>query len=200
MRFFKELDRRNRQSRYSKYMLRYAVEDGEGGGSGNEGANDEGSRTQPGAKETKKTFDDILSDKEYQSEFDRRVSKAIETAKKTWSGEQETDIDGKIREAVKTEKEKIVNELNEVKFNSAVDTAILKADVVDLDMVKAKLDMKKIKQGDDGSISGLDEQLEELKKQFGFLFTKQKYTPTGGGKPETSVTLKDAISEKYNKK
>ena len=26
--------------------------------------------------ETKKTFDDVLSDKEYQAEFDRRISKA----------------------------------------------------------------------------------------------------------------------------
>ena len=30
------------------------------------------------------TFDEILSDKTYQAEFDRRVGQAIETAKKNW--------------------------------------------------------------------------------------------------------------------
>lgn len=35
------------------------------------------------------TFDDILTDKEYQAEFDRRVSKALETAKANWEKEAE---------------------------------------------------------------------------------------------------------------
>lgn len=40
--------------------------------------------------ETPKTFDDILSDKEYQSEFDKRVSKAIDTAKSKWENDAKT--------------------------------------------------------------------------------------------------------------
>lgn len=36
-----------------------------------------------------KTFDDILKEKEYQSEFDKRVSKALETAKSKWQKELE---------------------------------------------------------------------------------------------------------------
>lgn len=35
------------------------------------------------------SFDDVLSIKEYQSEFDKRVSKAIETAKGKWTKEAE---------------------------------------------------------------------------------------------------------------
>ena len=38
--------------------------------------------------ESKPCFDEILSDKDYQSEFDRRVAKAIETAKSKWTIEQ----------------------------------------------------------------------------------------------------------------
>ena len=38
--------------------------------------------------EPKPCFDDILKDKDYQSEFDRRVAKAIETAKGKWTNEQ----------------------------------------------------------------------------------------------------------------
>ena len=34
------------------------------------------------------TFDEILADKEYQSEFDRRVSKALDTAKEKWDTEK----------------------------------------------------------------------------------------------------------------
>lgn len=34
------------------------------------------------------TFDEILEDREYQAEFDRRVQKAINTAKSKWANEQ----------------------------------------------------------------------------------------------------------------
>ncbi len=40
--------------------------------------------------EQKPCFDEILTDKEYQSEFDRRVAKAIETAKAKWTDEGST--------------------------------------------------------------------------------------------------------------
>lgn len=41
--------------------------------------------------EAKKTFDDVLTDKEYQAEFDRRISKAITTAKAKWESENKGD-------------------------------------------------------------------------------------------------------------
>lgn len=49
-----------------------------------------------------KTFDDILKDKSYQSEFDKRIFKSIETAKSKW----ETDYNSKL-EAAKIEAEKL---------------------------------------------------------------------------------------------
>ena len=36
------------------------------------------------------SFDEVLQNKDYQSEFDRRVNKAIETAKGGWDAELET--------------------------------------------------------------------------------------------------------------
>lgn len=48
------------------------------------------------------TFDDLLKDKNNQSEFDRRVSKALETAKAKWAEEEAAKL-----EAVKTEAEKL---------------------------------------------------------------------------------------------
>ncbi len=47
-----------------------------------------------------KTFDEILSNKEYQSEFDKRVSKALETAKTKW----EKETQNKLKEAEKLAK------------------------------------------------------------------------------------------------
>lgn len=50
----------------------------------------------------KPTFDDLLKDKSIQSEFDKRISKALETAKAKW----ETEYQQKLEEA-KTEAEKL---------------------------------------------------------------------------------------------
>ena len=81
-------------------MLRYDGDDG-AGGSG-ESANGGGEGNPTGAEGKKQTFDDILSNKEYQAEFDRRVSKAIETAKSKWQGEQDSTLDEKINSAIKS--------------------------------------------------------------------------------------------------
>lgn len=51
---------------------------------------------------TPPTFDELLKDKNNQSEFDRRVSKALETAKSKWAEEEAVKL-----EAVKTEAEKL---------------------------------------------------------------------------------------------
>lgn len=71
-----------------------------GSGTGAEEGNGEGTGEDEGTET--KTFDDVLKDKSYQSEFDKRVSKALETAKGKW----ETDYQAKIEEA-KTEAQKL---------------------------------------------------------------------------------------------
>lgn len=55
-------------------------------------------KTDDGAGDKVKTFDEILADKTYQSEFDKRVAKALETAKTKW--EQDAEVK-------KTEAEKL---------------------------------------------------------------------------------------------
>lgn len=51
-------------------------------------------------KEKTQTFDEVLSNKEYQSEFDKRVTKALEKAKSKW----ETETEAKLKEAEKLAK------------------------------------------------------------------------------------------------
>lgn len=72
-----------------------------GAGTGVDNGNGEGTNNQEDGTETK-TFDDVLKDKSYQSEFDKRVAKALETAKGKW----ETDYNSKL-ETAKTEAEKL---------------------------------------------------------------------------------------------
>lgn len=74
------------------------VSGGEGSQTGVEGTGEGTS----GAEGREKSFDDILGDKKYQSEFDKRVAKALETAKSKWETEKATEL-----ENAKTEAEKL---------------------------------------------------------------------------------------------
>lgn len=74
---------------------------GDGGGAGKESGGSGGG--QEGAKagnEEPKSFDDLLQNKDYQAEFDRRVQKALGTAKEKWAAL----MDDKLSEAEKLAK------------------------------------------------------------------------------------------------
>lgn len=73
-----------------------------GTGTGADGGNGEGTEGGDNSDGEGKSFDDVLKDKKYQSEFDKRVAKALETAKGKW----EADYKVKVEEA-KTEAEKL---------------------------------------------------------------------------------------------
>lgn len=67
-----------------------------------------GAETEPVGTENKtQTFDEVLSNKEYQAEFDRRVQKAIETAKTKWQ---------EINDAEKSEADKLAKMNKEQKL------------------------------------------------------------------------------------
>ena len=86
------------------YKLQFFAEEGEGTGA-NDG-NGDGTGTAEGAKggseDSAKVFDDILKDPKNQSEFDKKVAKALETAKGKWASETQLQI-----ESAKTEAEKL---------------------------------------------------------------------------------------------
>ncbi|MDB8553821.1 DUF4355 domain-containing protein [Turicibacter sanguinis] len=68
---------------------------------------------EPGQEQQPKTFDELLKDKTYQSEFDKRVAKALETAKGKWESDHQAKL-----EAAKTEAEKMaaMNEKQKVDY------------------------------------------------------------------------------------
>lgn len=67
-------------------------------------------------------------------------------------------------------------QMQALKFKTALDTELLKANVIDADLINVKLDQSKIKLNDDGTVSGLSEQLAGLKKDYSFLFKQQEQT------------------------
>ncbi len=99
---------------YQKYFFMkpfFEAEGGQGGGgngSAGTGATDEGNsgtgsddKGGEGSGDDK-SFDDLLKDKKHQSEFDKRIAKAIEAAKSKW------DVDNNVKmEEAKTEAEKL---------------------------------------------------------------------------------------------
>lgn len=100
MKFLEELDYLGRFGR-TKYPVHRYSDGGASGGDGSSGSTGEGDKGSSGDEgDSKATFDDLLKDKDYQSEFDKRVSKALETAKVKW----QKDTDDKLSEAQKMAK------------------------------------------------------------------------------------------------
>ena len=95
---------KNFRSRLLPYKLQFFAEEGEGAGADN--SNGDGAGTSEGASGGSEggtqTFDDILKDPKNQSEFDKKVAKALETAKGKWASETQLQI-----ETAKTEAEKL---------------------------------------------------------------------------------------------
>lgn len=89
--------------RFQSMLAPDTGDNGGGSSNGESGTDTTGTEvTEVSEKGTGRTFDDVLKDKTYQSEFDKRVSKALETAKSKW----EADYNSKL-ETAKTEAEKL---------------------------------------------------------------------------------------------
>lgn len=88
----------------------------------------------------------------------------------------------------KTAKENYEKQIADIKFNSALDNALIKSNAHDTELVKVKLNRDGLKLNDDGVLEGLDEQLEEVKKSCGYLFKSEneKSTVIDGIKPAES--------------
>lgn len=90
-------------------------------------------------------------------------------------------------------------ELNKLKLDNAVEIALSGAKAKNSKAVKALLDMEKVKIGEDGKLSGFDEQIEALKKSDGWMFdvqqqTQQQFT---GFQPGASTTVPNSTAAGY---
>lgn len=90
-----------------------------------------------------------------------------------------------LQESNKKAKDDFEQQMADLKFNAALDKALLKAKAVDSELVRVKLDKSGLKLQEDGTIAGLAEQLESVQKDYGFLFEAND-TKIDGIKPAES--------------
>ena len=81
-------------------------------------------------EDTPLTFDEILGDKTYQAEFDRRVQKALETARTKWEAEEQTKRTEAEKLAKMDAEQKAKYELK--KANEERDSALAKLNAYEL--------------------------------------------------------------------
>lgn len=93
--------------------------------------------------------------------------------------------------ANKEQKAAFEQQMQDLRFQTALETELLKADVVDTDLVNVKLDKTKIKLNDDGTLAGLSEQLDGLKTSYGFLFKQQQTPIITGAEPANKTKSVD---------
>lgn len=105
----------------------------------------------------------------------------------------------------KTKDEQYQNDLKELKLTNAIKLAIA-GKAQDEDLVAGLFDKSKLILGEDGKITGLDEQLKGLQESKKFLFkevqteTKPGFVPIGGNPPapgssgNQQTSLKDAVA------
>lgn len=99
-------------------------------------------------------------------------------------------------------------ELKDLKLTNAIKMAI-SSTAQDSDLVAGLVDRNKLILGDDGKITGLDEQVKSLKESKPFLFKQEQKQQTGkrgffpikkedGGGEEGRMSMKEAIAAKLN--
>lgn len=127
----------------------------------------------------KKKLESDVSERDKQLEDLKNATGDIETLKKQISSLQEEN---------KKKDEAHANELHQLKIDTAVNNALVGAKAKNTTAVKALLKgLDKAILNDDGSILGLKEQIENLKKTDGYLFeTKSKPNIKGASIGETS--------------
>lgn len=115
----------------------------------------------------------------------KQRDKQLETLKKSAGNKEE--FEQKIKELQtenKTAKLKYEQDLKNLKIDSAVKLKLTNT-AQDVDIVASLIDKTKLIVGDDGSVTGLDEQINPLKQSKPFLFKEIKskggnYDPAGG--------------------
>ena len=100
----------------------------------------------------------------YSEEIDRRVSEEIE---RTLMEQQD--------------------EMARLKLDCAVDIALAAAGAKNVKTVKALLDLAEVRLGEDGRLSGFDEQLKAVRRSDGYLFAEKPLQNFKGFQPEAAA-------------
>lgn len=109
----------------------------------------------------------------------------LEDLKKAGSVEDLTDQLATAQEANKTAKAEYDQKIKDMKYDAAIEKSL--ANAVHPDLVSGKVDRSKLKLNEDGTVTGLDEQVKNLKETYKDMFKPDKKgkTPPNpeGGNP-----------------
>ncbi|MDE6579112.1 MAG: phage scaffolding protein, partial [Ruminiclostridium sp.] len=90
----------------------------------------------------------------------------------------------RLKDENETTAKKFAAEIAAFKLNGAIENRLLKEGAVNTKAVRALLDNEKIKLGEDGSLTGLDEQIKTLRESEKWAFAQPaKQVPGSGGNP-----------------
>lgn len=155
----------------------------------------------------KTRFDEVNEAKKQAEKDVKERDTQIETLKKS-AGDNE-DLKKQIetlQEENKTAREKAESDMKELKLTNAIKLAVA-GKAQDEDLVAGLFDKSKLILGDDGKITGLDEQLKVLQKDKAFLFKTEEpkpgFVPVGGNTPiggtggTGNMSLKEALAAKF---
>lgn len=135
---------------------------------------------------------------------------------KTAAGDNETlkTQIADLQDQNKKKDEEYQAQLKELRMTNAIKLAIADS-AQDSDLVAGLIDKTKLILGDDGKVTGLDEQIKSLKESKAFLFKSAKQEPDPKPSPgfklgvspapaqnqnsSAGISLKDAVSEAINK-
>ena len=109
------------------------------------------------------------------------LQKSLEDANKTIKGYKDQDIDAIKKSATDWEEKAKQAEkaLEDTRIESALDKALSETQTIDADLLKKFLDRETIL-FKDGKFTGLNEQIEGLKKDKPYLFKSEEKPPEGG--------------------
>lgn len=133
----------------------------------------------------KAKFDEATTAKSNLEMQIKERDKQLETLKKTAGDKEKLESTIKqLQEENKSSKIKYEQDLKNLRIDSAVKLKLTNT-AQDVDIVASLIDKTKLIVGDDGSVTGLDEQINPLKQSKPFLFKsdKQRYEPKDGGNP-----------------
>ena len=133
------------------------------------------------------------------------VAKQLEELKKANAGNKDLAAQlEKMKQEAETRKKEYTDSINQMKLNNAVDIALNGSKAKNTKAVRALLDLKEAKVGDDGKVAGLDEQLKKLQESDSYLFDTGTTGTSGlkpgevsGGKPggEGGATIADIFTK-----
>lgn len=134
----------------------------------------------------------------------------IQTLKETAGNSEELNTKlADLQSKYDADTQNLNNQIQQSKVNSALEMALLSNKARNAKAVKALIDMDKIELAEDGTINGLDEQLEALKAENDFLFASEEQpklprmvpggNPTGAQGQTEPGSLAEAIAMRIGK-